>query len=141
MAEMLIQQEAINKYGDKAAKLNKEQLADMERQGLSVDEYLKKQEQQQTTQEKINDTIAQLQESIGNLVAGPLGSFINSLAKGLDIISQILKFFGKIGSVIKGFFGDKIGGILGDVASVATIGALIALVTRSMLKGTIFNIL
>jgi hypothetical protein len=139
MAEMLIQQEAINKYGDKAAKLNKEQLADMERQGLSVDEYLKKQEQQQTTQQKFNDAIVQLQETIGNLVAGPLGSLINSLAKGLDYVSQIWKFFGKIGSVIKGFFGDKIGGILGDVASVATIGALIALVTRSMLKGTIFN--
>jgi len=139
MSEMLMQQEAINKYGDKAAKLNKDQLADMKRQGLSVDEYLTKQEQQQTTQQKINDTIAQLQESIGNLVAGPLGSLINSLAKGLDIISQIWKFFGKIGSVIKGFFGDKIGGILGDVASVATIGALIALVTKSMLKGTIFN--
>jgi hypothetical protein len=144
LADMLLQQEAINKYGSEAAKLNKEQVKDFEKQkesrkGLTLKEYLKEQEQQVTIQDKFNNAILKLQDLIGNMVAGPLGGFIDSLTNGLNIITKIFGYFGKIGSAIKGFFGDKIGGALGDVASVATIGALITLVARSMTKGTIFN--
>ena len=144
LADMLLQQEAINKYGDAAAKLNKEQVKDFEKQkesrkGLTLKEYLKEQEQQVTIQDKFNNAILKLQDLIGNLVGGPLSGFIDSLTNGLSIITKIFGYFGKIGSAVKGFFGDKIGGALGDVASVATIGALITLVARSMTKGTILN--
>ena len=83
MADMLMKQEAINKYGDKAAELNAQQLKDMEEQGLSLDAYLKQQEEQRSIQEKFNDAIAKLQDLIGNLVAGPFG-------KLLDIITSLL---------------------------------------------------
>ena len=144
LADMLLQQEAINKYGNAAAKLNKEQVKDFEKQkesrkGLTLKEYLKEQEQQVTIQDKFNNAILKLQDLIGNLVGGPLSGFIDSLTNGLSIITKIFGYFGKIGSAVKGFFGDKIGGALGDVASVATIGALITLVARSMTKGTVFN--
>jgi hypothetical protein len=144
LADMLIQQEAINKYGSEAAKLNKEQVKDFEKQkqsrkGLTLKEYLKEQEQQVTIQDKFNNAILKLQDLIGNLVTGPLSGLIDSLTNGLSLITKIFGYFGKIGSAIKGFFGDKIGGALGDVASAATIGALIALVARSMTKGTVFN--
>jgi len=76
---------------------------------------------------------------IGNLIAGPLGSFLESLSKGLEYVVKMVSAFGKIGTAIKGFFGDKIGGALGNAASVATIGTLIYLVGKSMLKGTYMN--
>ena len=44
-----------------------------------------------------------------------------------------------MGGLISKFFGGKVGNFLGDVASVATIGTLVALVTRSLMKGTLFN--
>jgi hypothetical protein len=83
MSGMLMQQEAINKYGDEAAKLNAQQLEDMEKQGLSLSQYLEQQEQQQSAQEKFNNTILKLQDIVSNLVAGPFG-------KLLDIIASIL---------------------------------------------------
>jgi hypothetical protein len=93
----------------------------------------------QSIQDRFNIAMDKIKSIIGNLIAGPLGSFLESLSKGLEVVVKMVAAFGKIGSVIKGFFGDKIGGMLGQVASVATIGALIALVGRSMLKGTMFN--
>jgi hypothetical protein len=44
-----------------------------------------------------------------------------------------------MGDLISKFFGGKVGGFLGDIASVVTIGALIAVVTKSLTKGTFFN--
>jgi hypothetical protein len=94
---------------------------------------------QQSTQEKFNQAMEKLQDIIGNLVNGPFGLFLEGLSKGLDIIGKIFAKFGQIGGIIKGFLGDKVGDVLGGIASIATIGTLIALVTKSMLKGTIIN--
>jgi len=144
VADMLLQQEAINKYGDKAAKLNKDQIVQFEKQkklnkDLTLEEFLTQQSEQLAAQDKFNNAITKLQDLIGNLVAGPLGSLIDSLANGLSIITKIFGKFSQIGSTIKGFFGDKVGGVLGDFASVATIGTLIALITRYFSKGTLTN--
>ena len=139
LADTLLKQEAINTFGKDAAKLNAQQLRDQKASGLSMDDYLKKQAEQQSAQEKFNNAITKLQDLVGNIVAGPLGGFIDSLSNGLEYITKIFGFFGKIGSSIKGFFGDKIGGVLGEAASLATIGGLITLVAKSMTKGTTFN--
>ena len=85
MAEMLMKQEAINKYGDKAAELNAEQIKDMEKRNMTADQYLKMQEEQRSTQEKFNDAMLKLQDIVGNLVAGPFGRL-------LDIIASILQY-------------------------------------------------
>ena len=90
MADMLTKQEAINKYGDKAAELNSEQLKDMERQGLSADEYLKKQEQQRAAQDKFKDAMTKLQDIIGNLVAGPVGSLLDALSNMVGVAMKLL---------------------------------------------------
>jgi len=82
MSEMLIKQQAITQYGDKAAQLNAQQLEDLQKSGLTLDEYLEKQDKQRSIQEKFNDAILKLQDLIGNLVAGPLGRM-------LDIIVSI----------------------------------------------------
>lgn len=82
MSEMLIKQQAITQYGSEAAKLNAQQLEDLQKSGLTLDEYLEKQDKQRSIQEKFNDAILKLQDLIGNLVAGPLGRM-------LDIIVSI----------------------------------------------------
>ena len=55
----------------------------MKRRNMSAKEYLDMVENQRSTQEKFADAMTKLQEIIGNIVAGPLGSFLN-------IISSIL---------------------------------------------------
>jgi hypothetical protein len=93
----------------------------------------------QDIQEKFNIAMDKIKSIIGNLIAGPLGSFLESLSKGLEVVVKMVAAFGKIGSVIKGFLGDKIGGALGNLASTAAIGTLIFLVGKSMLRGTRMN--
>jgi hypothetical protein len=139
LADTLLKQEAINTYGKDAAKLNAQQLRDQKASGLSMADFLTQTSERQSAQEKFNNAVTKLQDLIGNLVAGPLGGFIDSLSNGLEYVTKIFGFFGKIGSAIKGFFGDKIGGAFGEAASLATISALIMLVSKSMMKGTIFN--
>ena len=112
MSEMLIQQEAINKYGDKAAQLNKEQLKDMERQGLTLDEYLEKQEQQRNAQQKFQDAIVKLQDIIGSLFDGPVGQLIDAFADLLTTAVNILSIFSPIFDVISG-----IAEFISDIAS------------------------
>ena len=139
LADMLLKQEAINTYGDKAAKLNAQQLKDQKASGLSLDDYLKKQAEQQSAQDKFNNAVLKLQDLIGNLVAGPLGGFIDSLSNGLDIITKIFAGFAKIASIVKGLFGEGIGEALGKTASVAAIGGIGLLMARSLTKGTTLN--
>jgi hypothetical protein len=117
MAEMLMKQEAVNKYGKEAAQLNKEQLEDMKRQGLSASEYLQKQEQQRSAQQKFQDAMVKLQDIIGNLVAGPVGQLLDALA---DMVGFVMKIFGN--PIVSGFFNiiAKIAETLSDIGS--TIG-------------------
>ena len=80
MSEMLMQQEAINKYGDAAAKLNKEQLEDMQRRNMTAEEYLAMTENQRSTQERFNDLVLKLQDTFANIAAGPLGTIMSMFA-------------------------------------------------------------
>ena len=144
MSEMLIQQELINKYGDEAVKLTEKQreefiAAQKAKPNLTLGEFLNEQQQQLNIQQKFNDAVTKLQEIIGGLVEGPLGRLLDHLANGLNLVSKIFGKFGQIGSLIRNTLGAGIGGKLGDMASIATIGTLIALVTSSLTKGTRFN--
>jgi hypothetical protein len=76
---------------------------------------------------------------IGNLLAGPLGTLLEYLSQGLEFVTKMVNKFGEMGSAIKGMFGKEAGDVLGSLASAATIGALIALVGRSLMKGTYLN--
>jgi len=95
MAEMLMKQEVVNKYGDKAAELNAEQVKDMEKRNMTVDQYLKMQQEQRSAQDKFNDAMLKMQDIVGNLVAGPLGSF-------LGIISSILGHTEALAAILGG---------------------------------------
>jgi hypothetical protein len=125
LANQLTKRELARKSGESLAQQTKRELLEAQ--------------QRQDVQEKFNKAIEKLQSIVGNLVAGPLGSMLESLSTGLLYIDKIASAFGKVGAAIRGFAGDKIGGKLGELASVATIGTLIFLVSKSMLKGTILN--
>jgi hypothetical protein len=74
-----------------ANQLNQQKIA--QEQGKSLAqvqaEDLEKAQQRQDIQTKFNAAILKLQDFFGNLVAGPLGSFLNMLTKALDIITYI----------------------------------------------------
>ena len=144
MSDMLLQQELINKYGDEAVKLTEKQreeflAAQKAKPNLTLGQFLNEQQQQLDIQTKFNNAVIKLQELIGGLVEGPLSRLIDHLVNGLNVVTKIFGVFGQIGASIRGLFGNKIGGLLGDVASVATIGALMALVASSLTKGTFLN--
>jgi hypothetical protein len=80
MSKMLLEQEKINKLGDVSQMTLDQQLEALKAQGEPLDSVLYKQIQQQSAQEKFNNAIEKLQDLIGNLVAGPLGTFIDMLA-------------------------------------------------------------
>jgi hypothetical protein len=80
VSKMLIEQEKVNKLGDVSKMTLDEQLAALKAQGEPLDSVLYKQIQQQSAQEKFNNAIEKLQDLIGSLVAGPLGTFIDMLA-------------------------------------------------------------
>jgi hypothetical protein len=102
MSEMLMKQEAINQYGSEAAKLNANQLKDQAASGLSLEDYLKKQDEQRTIQEKFNDAILKLQDFFGNLVAGPVGLFLQMLTDSLNVLTSIAAVMGTIWVLNKG---------------------------------------
>ena len=80
VSKMLIEQEKINKLGDVSQMTLDQQLEALKAQGEPLDSVLYKQIQQQSAQEKFNNDISKLQDLIGSLVAGPLGTFIDMLA-------------------------------------------------------------
>jgi hypothetical protein len=80
MSKMLIEQEKVNKLGDVSKMTLDQQLEALRAQGEPLDSVLYKQLQQQSAQEKFNNAISKLQDLIGNLVAGPFGTFIDMLS-------------------------------------------------------------
>ena len=135
--------EAVGLTADELAdQLRKQKIA--QEQGKSLAQITKEEaleaERRQAIQDKFNQAILKLQDLVGNLVAGPMGFFIESLSKGLDLIGKIFGKIGKVGEAIKSIPGmEYIGKIVGGIASMATVGALIGLVARSLLKGTYIN--
>jgi hypothetical protein len=102
MSEMLLKQEAINKYGSKAAELNAQQIKDMEKQGLTLDEYLKKEAEKQAAQDRFNNAVQKLQDLLAGIVSGPIGQMIEGFAKILDHALVLYPIVGAIGGIIAG---------------------------------------
>jgi hypothetical protein len=96
MADMLMKQEAINKYGSAAEELNAQQLKDFEKQGGSLDDYLKKQAEQVDIQTKFNTAMDRMQEILGNIAAGPLGSILNMFATLLSNTTSLAAILGGV---------------------------------------------
>jgi hypothetical protein len=99
MSEMLLKQEAINKYGADAAELNAQELENLEKSGKSLEQYLTDQSEQVTAQEKFNTLIENLQTSLGKLADGPLINMINGFVSLLDNATALYAMIGLIGGI------------------------------------------
>ena len=107
LADMLLKQETLNTYGDLAKEATADQLKNYEllkktQSELTLEQFLKDQEQQLSAQLKFNNAIAKLQDTIGNIVAGPLGSFLDTLSKSLETITSIGVGLGTVWAISKG---------------------------------------
>jgi len=94
LADMLLKQEALSMYGDKAKELNTQQIKDFEKQkqlnkDLTLEDYLNQQKEQLSIQDKFNNAVLKLQDLFGNLFAGPLGNFVDLLSKSLNIVNKL----------------------------------------------------
>ena len=96
MADMLMKQEAINKYGSKAEELNAQQLKDFEKQGGSLEDYLTKQAEQVDMQTRFNTAMERMQEILGDLAAGPLGTILNIFATLLSNTTSLAAILGGV---------------------------------------------
>jgi hypothetical protein len=102
LSEMLLKQEAIAKYGDKAKDLNAQQLKDLKDSGLSIDDYLKKQDEQRNAQESFNDAVQKLQSLLSGLVEGPVGQLLQGFATLIDHALVLYPIVGAIAGLIAG---------------------------------------
>jgi len=105
---------------------------------ITKDEALEAQKRQDI-QTKFNQAILKLQDLIGNLVSGPMAAFIEGLSNALDIIGKIFSKFGSFVELIKNILPEGLSKAIGGLASIATIGALTAVVAKSLTKGTLSN--
>ena len=105
----VIQQKALAE----AVGLTSDQLADQLRKqklaqetGKSLVQITKEEtleaEKRQNVQDRFNQAILKVQDLIGSLVAGPLGSFLEILSKALPIITSIAAVYGTIFVISKG---------------------------------------
>ena len=106
LADMLLKQEALSTYGDKAQELNAQQIKDFEKQkelnkDLTLEDYLNQQKEQLSIQDKFNNAVLKLQDLFGNLFAGPLGNFIDLLSKYLNIVNELGKALSFLATPLK----------------------------------------
>jgi hypothetical protein len=97
MAEMLMKQEAINKYGQAAEELNAQQLKDFEKQGGSLADFLAKEAEKVDIQTRFNTAMERMQEILGNIAAGPLGTILGMFA---DLLSNSTSLAAILGGVM-----------------------------------------
>jgi len=102
MSKMLMDQEKFKKLGDVSNKNLSEQLKLLKAQGEPMDSVLYKQIQQQSVQEKFNNAIEKLQDLVGSLVAGPLGSMLDLFASIADNATVMYSIMGLISGLLLG---------------------------------------
>ena len=101
-----------------------------------TEEEAKQALERQTVQEKFNQAVLKLQDFFGNLVAGPLGSFLDILTKALPLITSIASVFAGILAVQKGiaaFESIKLGFQVAQAST--TTSALTAQGAMNLMKG------
>jgi hypothetical protein len=126
MADMLMKQEAINKYGQAAEELNAQQLKDFEKSGMSLTDYLAKQAEQVDIQTKFNTAMERMQEILGNIASGPLGTVLGMFA---DLLSNTTSLAAILGGVM-------IMNLMKMVTTIKKLAKIIQYITK--FKGKIF---
>jgi hypothetical protein len=108
LANSLVEQEALQKVGAKTAEEAKKKYDYLISTGLTAeqaalqlgDEQLAKQFEQQNLQERFNQAIEKLKDTLSTLVDGPLGSFMAGLADLLNNAEVLKGIFLAIGTIL-----------------------------------------
>jgi hypothetical protein len=146
VASMLQQQETLNKLGDISNKSAAEQLKIARERGLSEEDSLVKNLQQQAAAEKIEATFDRLKSTLAGIVDGPLGDIVNFMSKllqnsyavygilGVALAGSIVKLvlgFGQLIKVAKVFKALEIGSAIASAAK-AAFSSPLAMVTGGL---------
>jgi len=96
MSQMLLQQQLINTYGDKAKELNDAQIKQFQEQkklnkDLTLDQFLQQQAEQLSIQEKFNNGVLKLQDIFGTLLEGPIGDLLIKFLKIVGLVADVLQ--------------------------------------------------
>lgn len=128
LADMLLKQEAINKYGSEASKLNAQQLKDFEKSGLSLDNFLQKQSEQLSAQENFNNAVLKLQDLLAGIVSGPIGQLVGGFA---ELVNHALILKPLVGAIAGLVAGKMVMGIFnfgkGIVAAIPKLATMVGL--------------
>ena len=146
VADMLTKQETFNKLGDISKKSAAEQLAIARERGLSEEDSLVKNLQQQAAAEKMEATFDRLKSTLAGIVDGPLGDIVNFMAKllqnsyavygilGVALAGSIVKLvlgFGQLIKVARIFKALEIGSAIASAAK-AAFSSPLAMVTGGL---------
>jgi hypothetical protein len=132
VADMLTKQETFNKLGDVSKKSAAEQLAIARERGLSEEDSLVVNLQQQAAAEKLEATFANIKMALGDILAGPLGGLVNmmaSLSKNTGLVYALLTAMAGIS------LGKLILGIASMASSLITAGVAASTVTSALTFG------
>jgi hypothetical protein len=135
LAQSLINQQALTNLGNKDKtiaeaynRLKKEGLSDAQIQKQLGEDISVQQLKSQSIQERFNATVEKLQDIFATIME----PFIKGLDYAMNGVTKIIGLFTKIGGIAKSFLGDKLGGALGSLATTASVGALMALLGKSL---------
>jgi hypothetical protein len=146
LADILQKQETFNKLGDISKKSAAEQLAIARERGLSEEDSLVKNLQQQAAAEKMEATFDRLKSTLAGIVDGPLGDIVNFMAKllqnsyavygilGVALAGSIVKLvlgFGQLIKVARIFKALEIGSAIASAAK-AAFSSPLAMVTGGL---------
>jgi hypothetical protein len=99
VADMLIKQETFNKLGDVSKKSAQEQLEIARERGLSEEDSLVKNLQQQAAAEKLEATFDKLKSTLAGIVQGPLGTLVTFMA---ELLKNSFAVYGILGIALAG---------------------------------------
>jgi len=132
VADMLTKQETFNKLGDVSKKSAAEQLAIARERGLSEEDSLVVNLQQQAAAEKLEATFTNIKMALGDILAGPLGGLVNmmaSLSKNTGLVYALLTAMAGVS------LGKLILGIASMASSLVTAGVSAATITSALTFG------
>ena len=102
LAEMLMKQDLVNKYGDQARELTKQQAEEFQKSGKSLGQFLEDQSKQLELQQKLNNSIDKMKQLFVILAQGPFGKIVNMMVSIMNNAAVLKTTFGLIAGVIAG---------------------------------------
>lgn len=145
MSEMLLKQQALLQYGKQAQNLSAIQLEEQKNSGLSMEEYLYNQQAQLSLQEKFNNSMDKMKQTIVDIVDGPFGQLLNTIISILNnttfLHTSLILIGGVLGGMMLRNLWALISGVYSLVGSLASATSLsITLASALTLGGALIGI-